>query len=114
MAIGVDWERIMDSCPKELEAYDVAHERKLLEQDYLNHLWWGSYGLSAVSVAVERCLAGKKSKQKYIEKPILKEVFGTANLTDEQKFEKELQKALLAEEQWIAVSKKKGLPETII
>lgn len=35
------------------------------------HAWWGNYGLSAVFVAVEHCLAGKKAISKYIEEPIL-------------------------------------------
>lgn len=64
----------MDSCPKELEPYEKSHRKKLEEQDYLQHMWWGNYGLSAVSVAVEHCFAGRKAKSKYIEKPILKEI----------------------------------------
>ena len=38
------------------------------------HMWFGTYGLSAVSVAVEHCLAGRKAKSKYIEKPVLAEI----------------------------------------
>lgn len=38
------------------------------------HMWFGTYGLSAVSVAVEHCLAGRKAKSKYIEKPVLSEI----------------------------------------
>lgn len=72
-------------------------------------MWWGSYGLSAVSVSVERCLAGKKSKSKYIEKPVMSDLF----VSEEERFEIELKEALLAEEQWIAVGKRKGLPETV-
>ena len=60
----------MDSCPKELECYDKAHEIKIKEQDTLMHRWWGNFGLSAVVYAVEHCLAGEKAKSKYIEKPI--------------------------------------------
>lgn len=47
------------------------------------HMWFGTYGLSAVSVAVEHCLAGRKAKSKYIEKPVLAE-------TQERKTNKEL------------------------
>lgn len=64
----------MDSCPKELEPYDIAHKKQLEEQDLLQHLWWGSYGLSALGVAIEHCLAGRKAKSKYVDKPILKEI----------------------------------------
>lgn len=64
----------MDSCPKELDSYDIAYKLKMQEQDHLMHLWWGTYGLSAVSVAVEHCLASRKAKSKYIEKPVLSEI----------------------------------------
>lgn len=47
-----------------------GHEEKIKEQDYL--AWISNqYTLSAVSVAVEHCLAGRKAKSKYIEEPIL-------------------------------------------
>ena len=36
------------------------------------------------------------------------------DLSDEEIYERELRKALLAEEQWIIAGKRKGLPETII
>lgn len=32
------------------------------------------YTLSAVSVAVEHCLAGRKAKSRYIEKPLLEKI----------------------------------------
>lgn len=64
----------MDSCPKEMESYDIAHRKKLEEQDYLQHLWWGSYGLTAMAVAVEHCLNGKKAKSKFIDKPVLQTI----------------------------------------
>lgn len=63
----------MDSCPKELEPFEKAYKLKKQEKDYLMHMWWGSYGLSAVSVAIEHNFAGKKAKLKYIEEPILQE-----------------------------------------
>lgn len=63
----------MDSCPKELEPFIEAHKIQLKEQDYMNWLS-NQYTLSAVSVAVEHCLAGKKARSKYIEKPIIQEI----------------------------------------
>lgn len=50
-----------------------GHEEKTKEQDYLAWVF-NQYTLSAVSVAVEHCLAGKKAKSKYIEKPIMQEI----------------------------------------
>lgn len=104
----------MDSCPKELEPYDKAHKIKIAEQDNLQHMWWGNYGVSALIVAIDRCFGGKKSKAEYIKEPILSKAFENDGLTEEEIQEKELRKALLAEEQWIIAGKRKGLPETII
>lgn len=104
----------MDSCPKELEPYDKAHKIKIAEQDNLQYMWWGNYGVSALIVAIDRCFGGKKSKAEYIKDPILSKAFENDGLTEEEIQEKELRKALLAEEQWIIAGKQKGLPETII
>ena len=52
------------------------------------HMLFGTYGLSAVSVAVEHCLAGRKAKSKYIEKPVLSEIQErktNKELTEEEK-----------------------------
>ena len=74
----------MDSCPKELEPYVKAHNNKITEEDYLQHLWWGNYGLSALIVAIDRCFSGKKSKAKYIKEPILSKTFENDGLTEEE------------------------------
>lgn len=64
----IDW-----SSPADMKPYLKAHEEELKEKDYL--AWFfNQYTLSAVSVAVEHCLAGKKAKSKYIEKPIMQEM----------------------------------------
>lgn len=51
-----------------------GYREKVRQEDYLQHLWWGNYGLSAFSVALEHCLVGKKAKSKYIEKPVMQEI----------------------------------------
>ena len=75
----------MESCPKELEPFDKAHKKKIEEQDMLQHLWWGNYGVSALIVAIDRCFSGKKSKAKYIKEPILSKTFENDGLTEEEK-----------------------------
>ena len=75
----------MGSCPKELEPFDNAHKKKIEEQDVLQHLWWGNYGVSALIVAIDRCFSGKKSKAKYIKEPILSKTFENDGLTEEEK-----------------------------
>lgn len=74
----------------------------------------GQYVLSAVSVAVEHCLAGKKAKREYIKEPILSKVCEDDGLTQEEIDERELRKMLFAEEQWAMNDRKRGLPETKI
>lgn len=49
-----------------------GHREKIKEQDYLAWMF-NQYTLSAVMVAVEHNLAGRKAKSKYIEKPLLQE-----------------------------------------
>ena len=77
-------------------------------------MWWGNYGLSALNVAIDKYFSGKKSNAEYIKEPILSKTFENDGLTEEEIQEKELRKALIAEEQWIIAGKQKGLPETII
>ena len=76
--------------------------------------WWGNYGISALCFAIEHCLNGKKAKSKYVNEPIMAKVLENDGLTEEEIYEKELRKALLAEEQWMIAGKQKGLPETVI
>lgn len=104
----IDW-----SSPADLEPYAKAHRLETVENDNLVHMWVGTYGMSALKTAIDKCLS-KKSRAEYIKEPILSKAFENDGLTDEQIYEKELKKALLAEEQWIVAGKQKGLPETII
>lgn len=50
-----------------------GHYEKIKEQDYFAWLF-NQYTLSAVSVAVEHNLSGRKARSKYIEKPLLQEI----------------------------------------
>lgn len=61
----IDW-----SCPADLEPYAKAHECEVKEKDGLMYAWFGEYALSAVSVAIEHNLAGRKAKSKYAESTI--------------------------------------------
>ena len=106
----IDW-----SSPADLEPYGKAHKLEITEKDSIFHAVCGNYVLSAVSVAIEHCLNGQKAKSEYIKEPIMKNAFDDDDvLTEEEKYEQNLKKALLAEEQWIIAGKQKGLQETII
>ena len=73
----------MDSCPKELEPYNKAHKMNIVEQDNLQHMWWGNYGISALIVAIDKCFS-KKQKAEYIKEPILSKTFENGGLTEEE------------------------------
>ena len=77
------YERFMESCPKELEPYNKAHKMNILEQDNLQHMWWGNYGISALIVAIDKCFS-KKPKAEYIKEPILSKTFENDGLTEEE------------------------------
>lgn len=86
-----------------------GHEEKTKEQDYLAWIF-NQYTLSAVSVAVEHCLAGRKAKSEYIKEPILSKTIAN----DKEITEKDIQMAILTEQRYIEMAVNKGLPETII
>ena len=70
-AIGVTWQEFWGMNPRIIKCIAKGHKEKIKEQDTLMHTWWGTYGLSALTVAVEHCLHGKKAKSEYIKKPIM-------------------------------------------
>lgn len=74
----------------------------------------GMYIESAVRVAVDRSLNGKKANQEYIKEPMLSELNKDEGLTQEEIDERELRKMISYEEMWIASARIKGLPETKI
>ena len=104
----------MESCPKDLYPYDKAHELQLKEQDELQHIWWGNYGISALIVAIDSCLNGKSAKSEYIKSPIMAKMFEEEYIAEKETEDQEIKKAIEIEKQWMARSMNKGLPETII
>lgn len=95
--------------PKIIGAITEGYKMRIKMQD--EQLWqMGLYVESAVSVAIDHCFGGKKAKSEYLKQPLLSE-FG---MTEEEKYDLELKKALLAEEQWIQNDIRRGLPQTKI
>ena len=74
------------SCPTDLEPYKEAHNLEVREVDSLAYAFCGNYLLSAVTVAVERNLAGKKSKAKYVDTPMLQEY----GMSEEERKQKQI------------------------
>uniref|UniRef100_A0AAU8B578 Uncharacterized protein n=1 Tax=Dulem virus 39 TaxID=3145757 RepID=A0AAU8B578_9CAUD len=71
--MGVSWQEFWTMNPRIIKLLIKGHEEKIKEQDCLAWLF-NQYTLSAVSVAVEHCLAGRKAKSKYIEKTIMQQI----------------------------------------
>ena len=112
MSIGVSKNEFFHSTPKILSAYDKAFEKKIVYRDA--ELWRnGQYTFSAVFVAVEHGLSGKKAKSEYIKEPILKAMSEQIEYTQEELDNREIQRMILAEEQWIKNDRRRGLPETL-
>ena len=71
--LGVSEEHFWDSNHTELKPYRKMDEMRRERMDF--EMWMmGNYVLSAVQTAVSGVLAGKKSKAKYIETPLLSKV----------------------------------------
>ena len=98
------------SCPADLQPYADAYSLERKQRDNEMWMWFGSYGLSAVAVAVEHCLSGKKAKLKYIDKPVMDQ----QNNEKKEITEKDIRKAIVIEEMYMVAAERKGLPETII
>lgn len=71
--MGVSWNEFWGMNPHIIKLLEKGHQKKIKEQDFQLYTM-GMYALSAVSVAVEHCLSGKKAKSHYIDKPFLSEI----------------------------------------
>lgn len=79
----------------------------------------GQYNLQAFRVVMGEVMAGlsgkgRKPKTKYFEEPMLWKFLNESELTGEEREKREMEKEILAMEQWIANDKARGLPETKI
>jgi hypothetical protein len=90
--LGVDEDKFWDSTPVEMEPYRKMDKLRLERNDY--EMWvMGMYVTNAVTVAVSNALGGRKSKAKYLDKPILS--------TEQEEYDPELE--LRRFEAWAAV-----------
>lgn len=76
--------------PHIIKLHIEGHNEKIKEIDRLAWMF-NQYTLSAVRVAVEYCLAGKKANAKYIDKPLLSDEMLNEEMTEENK-QKEVEK----------------------
>lgn len=99
--MGVTWERFMDSCPRELKAYENAYKLEANRKDAIN--WQlGQYILSAIGAAFSK-------KAKYPEKP----VFQIKNEIENNSYKENNEEIAIFEmKQRIRELEKQGLPSS--
>ncbi|MBQ2902409.1 MAG: hypothetical protein IJE49_11270 [Agathobacter sp.] len=100
------------ACPADLEPYAQAHKMELKGNDNMAWMYCGNYVLSAISVALEHCLAGSKARSEYLKEPVLTRLGEYDGLTQAEIDERELRKMLLAEKQWQMVGDRSHLSKT--
>lgn len=108
-AIGISWQEFWSMNPHIIKLLLKGHEEKIKEQDYLAWLF-NQYTLSAVSVAVEHCLAGRKAKSQYIKEPILQNMLKKTGANKYKESQEEI--AIFEMKQRINLLRKSGLPES--
>lgn len=74
LSIGISAEEFFHSTPRILKAYSKGYMLKMKRYDEMIYSICGNYVLSAVAVAVEHCLAGRKAKAEFIKTPMLKDL----------------------------------------
>ena len=92
LSIGISYNDFWHMNPHIINLIVRGHNKHLQIMDAMMYTWFGNYAFSAVSVAVEHVLMGRKAKSKYIEKPVLKAL-------EEQKAEQEEKGIELTEEE---------------
>lgn len=115
-AIGISWKEFWTLNPRIIKCMLKGYNEKRKEIDMT--MWMmEQYIHDAVFVALDHkltALFGKRAKSKTFENPIFAQAIEDSMLTQEEIDEREMQKEILAMEQWIANDRKRGLPETKI
>lgn len=81
--MGVTWEQFWKLNPRKLDSIFAGYKAKLKEDDYKNWLN-GIYTQSAVFVSIDIALNGRKSKSKYLKRPLLEEMENQQNMSEEE------------------------------
>lgn len=115
-AIGISWKEFWTLNPHIIKC---LLKGKSEQQKELDQMMWRmeQYIYDATSVALDHrltALFGKRAKSKTFENPIFMQAIEDSILTQEEIDEREMNKELLAMEQWIANDRRRGLPETKI
>ncbi len=105
---GLTVPEIDASCPTDLQPYADAYMLERRQRDAEAWMQWGSYGLSAVTTAIEHNLAGKKAKSEYVKRPMSEKMLGASDNTNVESNE---ECAVYEMKQRINLLRQAGLPE---
>lgn len=89
LAIGISYNDFWDMNPHIIKLIGIGYKNKIQTMDNLMWTWFGNYALSAVSVAVEHNLAGRKAKSKYIKEPVLQSIQEQSKPLSEEELQKQ-------------------------
>ncbi len=108
--MGITWWQFWELNPHKIKIIAIGYNEQKIEFDAMMHAWWGEYGLSAVTVAVEHCIHGRKASSKYIEKPILSIIQENTKENTYKESKEEI--AVFEMKQRIKFLEKQGLPQS--
>lgn len=63
-------EQFWHSNPKIIGIWEEAYKLRVNRQNEMVYQWFGNYGISAFSVAIDHCFNGQKAKSKYMSEPV--------------------------------------------
>jgi hypothetical protein len=69
--MGITWWQFWELNPHKIKIISKGYHEKQVEMDSMMYAWWGNYGLSAVSVAIDHCFNGRKANSKFVDKPLM-------------------------------------------
>lgn len=87
--MGISYETFWHLNPKKIDSFYKAYKVKMKQRDKEIWMACGNYFLSAVITAVDKCLNGKKSSAKYIEKPLLRDKLSEETELSEEELKKQ-------------------------
>lgn len=104
---GINTEYIDNSCPTELEPYEIAYNLKMKQKDSFAYACVGNYVTSAVLVAVDHCLNGRKAKYEYTKERVIQDESKIS-----ENYRSNEQCAVYEMKQRINLLRSNGLPES--
>lgn len=82
--MGITWQEFWSMNPHIINCIRKGYEEKLKQDDRLQHVWWGRYGISALVYAIDHCF-NKHACSEYEKEPFFSISGMNGQLTEEEK-----------------------------